>query len=308
MCSKNVEPPRRHVQDVGDALALELHLQGLAVVALALALFARDIDVGQEVHLDLDLAVSLAALAAAALDVEAKAARVVSALAGLLGLGKISRISSKGRCRWPDSSAACADGALIDIDHLVEWSRPGLRVQAWRGGAVQAAGGGLVKRTSITRVDLPHPQTPVMTSARQRDLNIYILQVILRRALYFDFAPLPTRLFFGTSTRAGRQVLPGHRFLDALDLFGGALGDDWAAAFSGAGPRSTKWSAARIVSSSCSTTITLLPMSRRCFEGSDEPRVVALVKADGGLVQDVEDADQGRADLRCQIDPLGFPP
>jgi hypothetical protein len=64
----------RHVEHVGDRLALEQHLQRLAVVALALAHLAGDVDVGQEVHLDLDDAVALAGLAAAALDVEGEAA------------------------------------------------------------------------------------------------------------------------------------------------------------------------------------------------------------------------------------------
>ena len=68
-----------HVEDVGDRLLLELHLQRLAIVALALADVAGDVDVGQEVHLDLDDAVALAGLAAAALDVEREAAGLIAA-------------------------------------------------------------------------------------------------------------------------------------------------------------------------------------------------------------------------------------
>jgi hypothetical protein len=63
----------RHVEHVGDRLALEQHFESFAVVALALADVAGDVDVGQEVHLDLDDAVALAGLAAAALDVEREA-------------------------------------------------------------------------------------------------------------------------------------------------------------------------------------------------------------------------------------------
>ena len=43
----------RHVQHIGDGLALELHLQGFPVVAFPFAGIAGDVDVGQEVHLDL---------------------------------------------------------------------------------------------------------------------------------------------------------------------------------------------------------------------------------------------------------------
>ncbi len=78
----------RHVEHVGDAAALELHLQRFAVVALAVAHVAGDVDVRQEVHLDLDHAVALAGLAAAALHVEAEAARLVAAHARLGQLGK----------------------------------------------------------------------------------------------------------------------------------------------------------------------------------------------------------------------------
>ena len=70
------------------------------------------------------------------------------------------------------------------------------------------------------------------------------------------------------------------------------------------GPRSTRWSAARIVPSSCSTTITVLPRSRSRSSVCDQLRVVALVQADRGLVEDVEHADQARADLGREPDPL----
>ena len=39
-------------------------------------------------------------------------------------------------------------------------------------------------------------------------------------------------------------------------------------------------------------------------EGGEQSLVVALVQADGGLVEDVHHADQPRADLGCQANPL----
>ena len=59
-----------------------------------------------------------------------------------------------------------------------------------------------------------------------------------------------------------------------------------------------------MVSSSCSTTITVLPRSRRRISVSIEPVVVALVEADRRLVEHVEHADQPRADLGGQPDAL----
>ncbi len=74
-------------------LALDRHVQRLAVVALAVADVAGDVDVRQEVHLDLDDAVALAGLAAAAFDVEGETARLSSrALSPPAGRANQSRI------------------------------------------------------------------------------------------------------------------------------------------------------------------------------------------------------------------------
>ena len=45
----------------------------------------------------------------------------------------------------------------------------------------------------------------------------------------------------------------------------------------------------------------------QALERVEEPAVVPLVQPDGGLVQDVEDADQARADLGGQADALPLP-
>ena len=45
----------------------------------------------------------------------------------------------------------------------------------------------------------------------------------------------------------------------------------------------------------------------QALERVEEPAVVPLVQADGGLVQDVEDTDQARADLGGEADALAFP-
>ena len=70
------------------------------------------------------------------------------------------------------------------------------------------------------------------------------------------------------------------------------------------GPMSTTWSAVRIVSSSCSTTITVLPRSRRRSRVSISLRLSALVQADRRLVQDVEHPHQPAAYLGRQPDAL----
>ena len=154
----------RHVEHVGDALALEADLQRLAVVALAVALFAGHVHVGQEVHLDLDLPVAAADLAAPALDVEAETAGLVAACARLLRLREqLADHVEQARCRWPGSSAACARSATgRPAMILSSWSRPWIaRCAPGRLRARCRRLATALNSTSLTSVDLPEPETPV---------------------------------------------------------------------------------------------------------------------------------------------------
>ena len=110
-----------HLEDVGDVLALEGDVEGVAVVAGALAHLARHVDVGQEVHLDLDRAVAGARLAPAAGHVEAEPAGQVAADLRLLGLGEqladvVEHAGVGGRVR----PRRAPDRRLVDVDDLVE--------------------------------------------------------------------------------------------------------------------------------------------------------------------------------------------
>ena len=132
-----------HLEHLVDVPALVADIERLAVVPLALADVAGDVDVGQEVHLHLDDPVPLAGLAAAALDVEAEASRPVAARPRLVRLCEQlpdRRKEPRVRCRVRPGRSA--DGALVDVHHLVEVLEPldlpeGLRNH--RGGVVQAA-------------------------------------------------------------------------------------------------------------------------------------------------------------------------
>ena len=61
-----------------------------------------------------------------------------------------------------------------------------------------------------------------------------------------------------------------------------------------------------MVSASCSTTSTVLPISRKLRQRFEQPFVIARMQADGRLVQHVQHAAQLRADLRRQPDALRF--
>ena len=118
------EPQRfldRHLEHVRDRLALEAHLERLAVVAAPMAGLARHVDVGQEVHLDLDRPVALAGLAAPAAHVEREAARLVAAH---LRLGRerveLADVVEELRVRRRVRPRRAPDRRLVDVDHLVE--------------------------------------------------------------------------------------------------------------------------------------------------------------------------------------------
>ena len=68
----------RHVEDVGDGLALEAYLKGLSIVATSVTSLAGSEDVGEEVHLDGLVAIPRAGLTASARDVEGEASRLVA--------------------------------------------------------------------------------------------------------------------------------------------------------------------------------------------------------------------------------------
>ncbi len=61
-----------------------------------------------------------------------------------------------------------------------------------------------------------------------------------------------------------------------------------------------------MVSSSCSTTIRVLPRSRRPLQGGQQLVVVPLVQADGRLVQDIQHPHEAAADLGGQADALAL--
>ena len=175
----------RHLEHVGDRLALEAHLERLAVVALALARLARDVDVGQEVHLDLDLAVALARLAAAALDVEREAPRLVAAH---LRVGRqrveLADVREEVGVRRRVRARRAADRALVDLDHLVE------RVDALDASC---APGRVARLRELVRErlvdDLVHERRLAgagdagdRDELADREVDVDLLQVVLRGA------------------------------------------------------------------------------------------------------------------------------
>ena len=72
------------------------------------------------------------------------------------------------------------------------------------------------------------------------------------------------------------------------------------------GPMSTTWSAIRITSGSCSTTRTVLPLSRSRSSSEFDLLDVVGVEADRRLVEDVRHVRERRPEMADQPGPLGF--
>ena len=143
----------------------------------------------------------------------------------------------------------------------------------------------------------------------ERERDVDALQVVAARLSQ------PAACCFGSRARrlsghldalAAGEVLAGQRRRARLDLRGRALRDDLAAVHAGAGPEVDD------VVGLADRLLVVLDDDHRVAEVAqamqrvEQALVVALVQADRGLVEDVHDADQARADLAREPDALGF--
>ncbi len=168
----------RHVQHVGDRLAVDSGRPASRVVALAAAGVALDPHVGQEVHLDAQLAVALALLAAAAGHVEAEPPRRVAAQLRLGQLGEqradqVEHAGVGGRVR----GGRLAQRLLIDADHLVDLLHAADRVvgAGERLGPVQRAGQRGVEHVLDQRALAAAADAGDDGERAQRDLDVDVL-------------------------------------------------------------------------------------------------------------------------------------
>jgi hypothetical protein len=291
----------RHVEHVGDRLALEAHLEGLAVVALAAARLARHVDVRQEVHLDLDRPVALAGFAASAAHVEREASGLVAAHLRLRRervelTNRREDVGIGGRV----GSRRAADRRLVDVDHLVEAFDP-------------------LDRVVLAGLD-PHPVEPVreglvddlvhergLAGARDardadelgdRELDVDVLQVVHPRAAHGEGAVVVRAPVGNRDLALPREELAGDRLRVSFDRLRRALCDDVAAVHAGAGAHVHE-----VVGRAHHLLVVLhdqhgVAEVAQPLERPDQLAVVPLVEADRGLVEDVEHADELAPDLR----------
>src|SRR5450759_3547808 len=180
------------VQHLADAQPAEAHVERLAVVALPLARLAGHVDVGKEVHFDLHEAVALARLTAPALHVEREAAGTVATHLGLGELGEEvangreeTGVGGRVRPRRP------ADGALVDVDDLVQVLQPG-DAQVCTGNdarPVEVPGQDAMQNVGDQRALTCAGHAGDGGEAAERHVDGDVLQVVLARPLDAEHPP-----------------------------------------------------------------------------------------------------------------------
>ena len=217
-------------------------------------------------------------------------------------MGEEIRVGGRVRAR------RAADRALVDLDHLVEDLDA---VDALVLAGPHPHPRELVRERLVD--DLVHERrlaraghTGDRDELADREVDVDPLQVVLGGAEHGEPAVvLGAALRDGDRPRAGEE-LARDRLLVALHLRGGALGDHMAAVLAGAGPHVDE-----PVGDPHHLLVVLdddhgVAEVAQTLERADQLVVVALVQADRRLVEDVEHADELRADLRREAQALGL--
>ncbi len=263
-------------------------------------------------HLDAQRAVALAALAAPALHVEREAARAVAAHArlGHRGEERADAVEDAG----VGGGVACAACGRSAPDRR----RPPCRALERRvSGRTRRArprrdascSASARWRVSFTSVDLPEPETPVTTVKRRAEArSVTSCRLCSRQPASSSRAAPSGGRRSGAPMRlrprevgARQRVRVGHRSPRACPRRRSRR-----RGCPRPGPCRSPSRRARIVSSSCSTTITLLPASRRRTRLASRRSLSRGMEPDRRLVEDVEHAHQARADLRREPDALAL--
>ena len=292
--------------DVGAFVA---HLQGLAVVAPAIAGVARHVDVREEMHFHLEYAIAFASLAPPALHIEREAPRSVATLArqGHAGEQFPDRCEQAG-IRSRVGPRRAADRTLIDVDHLVEVIETvdALVRRRLVVAAVQMPGDRAIERVVDQRGLAGAGHAGDAHEKANRQIQVGLQEIVAARADQVQpLARLRSVSQVGHTDASGaRQELPGGRLRGLHDFLRRASGDHFAAMASG-----TRTHVDHVVGAEDGIEVVFddddgVAQVTQPQQRLQQPVVVALVQADGRLVEHVHDTGQPGADLAGQPDAL----
>ena len=298
----------RQVEDVGDRLPAQGHLQYLRTEPPAVAVRAGEIDVREELHLHLFEAFAPAGLAAPAGDVEGKMTRAEAAPAsifrcrqqladGVEGLGVGERVGP-GRA---------ADGTLVHEHHRVDVfdALDGTMLAGTAFRLAEGAAGCLEEDFFREGGFAGAGDTGQADQQPQGDADVDAFEVVLGRAP--DGKPAPVRrspLQGHRDPAYTAQVLAGQ---GAVDVGGGPEVHHPAAFCPGLGPEVQDE-----IALADDLGVVLhdhhgVAEVPQALQDANQAVVVARVQADAGLVQHVERVDEGGSEGRCQRNALDFP-
>ena len=261
-------------------------------------------------HLDLDQAVARAGLAPAAFDIEAEPARPVAARLGVRSLGKqVADVVKYAGISRRVGARRAPDGRLVDVDDLVQIGQAGDRIVRARTrlGAVQLGRKALIQDLVDERGLARAGHAGHAGERAQRDGEIRVLEVVDRAALdgqLFAVA-LPSDIRHRDALAPG-QVLSSDRLLTFQQILHLAL--EYHLAPVAARARADIHD---VVGCQHGVLVVLdhdqgVAQVAQAFQGGQQLVVVALVQADGRLVQDIQHAHERRADLGRQTDALAL--
>src|SRR5258706_5350165 len=300
----------RHLEQVGDGVAVVFHCQRLVVVAAAAADFAEHVNIGQKIHFNAALALALAGFAAATGNVEGKASRFVAALTRLGEHGvDIANGREHARVSCGIRSRGAADRRLIDANYFIDVLRAHDRFVLARLFArpIKLASKCAVKNVIDQRGFTRAGHSGNDSHDAERERYIEILEIVFFRAENSQRRAvlLPTLSTHLDLYPAG-DVCPGQRVGLAHDFFRRSVGDQASAVASGTGAEVDYV----IGAANCLFVVLYHQHSvaqvAQVLERGKQAAVVAMMQADRWLVQHVEHAAQFRANLCGETDALAF--
>src|ERR1019366_627454 len=301
-----------HFEDIGNRLAVDLHLEHHAAIPFPVAVGAAQIDVAEELNLNVLEAVPAARRAAAFAGIETKRARRITALLrhrlrGEKFADRIERADVAGRVRARGPS----HGRLVHhhdvFDSLMTDNCP-MPSRRFLGLVLEFA-------QRVVENILDKRRFPRTADARDADqsiegyLDIDVLQVVLARTQNLQawcLGPNGASLGRRRPLFLACEIMRGQRASALLQFRLGAKKNNFTAAF--ARPRAQVENAVRRADD-----IRVVLDDEQCIargaepmEDADETVDIARMQADAGFVEHIERIDQRSAQRRGEIDALDF--
>ena len=273
---------------------------------------AGDINIRQEVHLDFDETVSGAGLAAPALDIEGKTPRFIPAQLRVLRRCKqVADIGEKTRIRRRIRARRPADRALVDVDDLVEVckTRDAVRFSRAYLPPVQLRAEGFLDNLRYQARLAAAGHAGDAGDRSQRDIHVDAFEIVFRSAFYGQEVPVPLPACFrDRDPFRAAEVLSRNGVRAGHDRFGRARADDRPSVHTRAGA-----DVHDPVRRADGVLVMLYDDERvadigQVAQRAQELFVIALVQADARLVENIQNAHKGGADLRGKADALALAP